>query len=49
MPYVIRKRGTRFAIMRKNRNGTQTKVGSSNTRTKAKASVRARMAAERKR
>lgn len=43
MPYVIRKQGQKYLIIRKSDNQI---VGHSDSEDKAKASVRARMSAE---
>jgi|1186.fasta_scaffold106670_2 hypothetical protein len=45
MPYSVRKRGKGYAIIRKSDGKT---VGKSKTKKKAKASVRARMAGEKR-
>lgn len=45
MPYALEKRGDRYAIVNKQTGKT---VGTSETRKKAAASIRARMRSERK-
>lgn len=45
MPYAVKKRGTKFAIVRKADGKV---VGTSTSKAKAQASIRARMAGENK-